>query len=394
VKVLFVVTSYPSVRAPHNGIFIREHARELMRRGVDVVVLAPRVFAEDPVHLDDDGIAVHRFGFWSEGKLLTEYQGIPAARMATYLLGGIRAGVSLVRSERPDVVHGHWVIPTGLIAVAASRIASGPPVLLTAHGSDVRVAVGGSAIAKGLARWTLDRAHRIVAVSDALAETLAGELGAGPARLEVVPMGVDTRLFAPSDRAAARAALGIAPEARLALYVGGLIPAKGVCDLIRAMPGVLPGDESVLMVLAGHGPLAAELGELAEQLGESRRVRLLGAVEHDRLPGWMNAADVLVLPSMSEGLPVCLMEAAAVGLPMIASDVGGSAEVVSLDPANALLDPGDVSALAHALSVGLARPSARRRESMLGKAPLFTLDGSVSRTVELYATLAGGAARC
>jgi glycosyltransferase involved in cell wall biosynthesis len=391
-KVLLVTTSYPSLRAPHNGVFIREHCLELKRRGFECFVLAPRVFREDPVDFDDEGIAVHRFPFWSEGRLLTEYAGIPVARMFTYLVSGVVAAARMARRIRPDVIHGHWAIPTGLIAVVANRLTVRRPVLITVHRKDIVVALSGSWIARMLARFALTRADRVIAVSRALRATLIGELGVDASRIDVVPMGVDTAAFAPGDMASTRRHLGIPHDARLALFVGGLIEVKGVRDLIEAMPLVRPDDPGVLLVLAGHGPLSDELRARVDVLGQSGRVRLLGAVPHEELPMWMNAADTLVLPSYSEGLPVCLMEAAAAGLPMVATAVDGSVDVLALDPVNIAVTPGDVEGLAAALSVALARPR-EPRASMLLSAPLFTMEGSVARIAGLYAALAGSDAR-
>jgi glycosyltransferase involved in cell wall biosynthesis len=391
-RVLVVTTSYPSRRAPHNGVFIREHCLALKRRGAEVTVLVPRVFREDPVDEDDGGIAVHRFPFWSGQRLLTEYASIPAVRMLTYLVSGVFAGARLARRTRSDVVHGHWAIPTGFIALMAARLSALRPVVVTAHRKDIEVARSGSRIARALAAYTLTRADRVVAVSGVLRDELVDGFGVECSRIEVVPMGVDTGLFAPSDREAARARLDIAPGMRLALFVGGLIPVKGVGDLIEAMGSVLPGDPDVLLTLAGAGPLEADLRAQAETLGQSARIRFLGPVPHDDLPVWMNAADVLVLPSYSEGLPVCLMEAAAVGLPMVATDVGGSAEVLRLDPRNTLVSPGSVGQLAVAVGAALAAPR-DTRASMLSEAPLFTLDGSVAMIESLYASAAGSPAR-
>lgn len=382
-RVLIVTTSYPSARAPHNGVFIREHCLELQRRGVEVSVLAPRVFEEDPVDLDDEGINVHRFWFWSEHKLLTEYETIPVVRVLTYLLGGTVACARLVRRTVPDVVHGHWVIPTGLIALIGSRLAGRPPVVVTAHRKDIVVALSGSRMARFLARFTFMRADQVIAVSHALRDTLVEELDIDVSRIDVVPMGVDADVFAPSDRAEARARLAIPQHTRLILFVGGLIPVKGVRELIEAMPSIEPSNPAVLLALAGHGPLAGELRSRAQALGQAQRVRLLGPVPHEELPVWMNAADVFVLPSRSEGLPVCLMESAAVGLPMVATDVGGSSEVLSLDERNVAIAPGDISGLAQAVSAVLDAPRGERR-SMLAPGSLLTLDGSMDHITRLY----------
>lgn len=383
-KVLVVTTSYPGRRTPHNGVFVRDQCRALRDDGLEVVVLAPRVFREDPALIDDDGIAVHRFPFWSGQRLLAEYGTVPVARMATYLASGALAGARLARSTRPDVVHGHWAIPAGPIAAAAARAGGGIPLVLTVHGSDIRIAEGGSSAARRLARRALASAQRVIAVSGALRAEVVGGFGVPPARVDVVPMGVDTRVFAPSDRTLARQRLGVRQDAALVLFVGALIPVKGVEDLVAAIPALRPGDRAVAVAIAGEGPLERTLRDAVRDSGQASRVSFLGAVPHERVVDWMNAADVLVLPSRSEGLPVCLMEAAAVGLPMVATDVGGSSEVVALDPDNLLVPPGDVPGLARALdsALGLSRPSIRR--PMVEPGSAYSLTGSAVRVEAIY----------
>lgn len=389
-RVLFITSSYPSSRAPYNGVFVRDHAKALLDKGVPVAVLAPRVFREDAVNADDSGVNVRRFRFWSAQKLLAEYTTIPVVRMLTYLLSGARAGVLSCRRWRPSVVHGQWVIPTGLIAVLVGKYLCRLPVVVTAHRLDVEIALSGSRPARILAGFTLLHADHVVAVSSALRDRLVGEFGLDVAKVDVIAMGVDTELFVPRSRRQAARDLDLPARARIVLFVGGLTEVKGVRDLVNALPGVLSEWPDAVLVLAGQGPLEENLRRQAAELGVDGAVMFVGSVNHEAVADWMNAADVLVLPSRSEGLPVCLMEAAAAGLPVVATDVGGSAQVVVLGEHSVLVAPGRVDEITAAVIRVLAVKQPDVREPDMTNDSAFSVTSVTRRLVEIYERLASG----
>ncbi|HWU86822.1 MAG TPA: glycosyltransferase, partial [Kofleriaceae bacterium] len=182
---------------------------------------------------------------------------------------------------RFDVVLGSWAYPDGFAAVIAARMLQ-VPCVVKLHGSDINV------IAKlpGPRRWTqwaLPRAERIVAVSRALADEVV-TLGVPRERVAIVMNGVDSDLFRPADRAAARAELGL-PPGPLALYVGNLKPEKGVLDLARAWAQVPRGTLAVV----GGGPAKAALEEAVAPHGD--RVRLAGPQPLATIPRWLAACD-------------------------------------------------------------------------------------------------------
>jgi len=149
------------------------------------------------------------------------------------------------------------------------------------------------------------------------------ELGAAPERVTVLRNGIDTAMFRPpEDRAAARAALGLAGKTLIS--VGGLIPRKGHDRTIAAL-ALLPGWS---LLIVGEGPERARLQARIDGLGLAGRARLLGPVPHAELPRYYGAADAMVLASSREGWANVLLEAMACGTPVVASDIPGNPEVV------------------------------------------------------------------
>jgi teichuronic acid biosynthesis glycosyltransferase TuaC len=243
----------------------------------------------------------------------------------------------------PSVLHAHYAYPCGLAAASTGR-GWGVPVVLTLHGSDVNVYPERSALLRRYFARAVQEANFVTAVSHALAdrtEELAGK------RPEVIPIGIDRRPYESlPDRAAARQMLGLPPEKKIVLFVGAIVEGKGVRILSEAVQRL--GRSDVLAVLVGDGPLRAEMSA-------SAAIRCVGAVPHDQIPLYMRSADVLALPSYSEGMPTVLVEAGAAELPVVATDVGGIGELLGKDR-GVLVPAGDAESLAAALESALADP--------------------------------------
>jgi glycosyltransferase involved in cell wall biosynthesis len=247
---------------------------------------------------------------------------------------GTRLALASAR-EQPDLFHGHFLLGP---ATAAVRLAAhyGVPSVITAHGTDVGF------LEDGLPASSVDRilsacaeATRILTVSSALAVRLAA-LGLDRERIEVLSMGVDEFLFLPRDRAVAREELGLELDARIILFVGRFVPEKGSAVLVDALSR-LGGDVSAYA--AGPTPI------------DIPPVRALGLLGPADLARWLAAADVMCLPSFAEGMPVSVMEALAVGTPVVATEVGGIPDQIQPMVNGILVSPGDSAALAAALKV-------------------------------------------
>jgi glycosyltransferase involved in cell wall biosynthesis len=256
-----------------------------------------------------------------------------------------------VKREKPEAIYATWAFPDGFAAVLLAKM-SGIRVVVKVHGTDVEV-LGSHLIRRVLAVWALNRASAVVSVSAYLRDMLV-DLGVQPKKLTVIYNGVDGEKFRALDRTACRVKLNLPITKKIILYIGNLKSDKGVVDLVKSFAIVAAGNSNVMLVYAGDGVARAEIERLNSPNGLGEPVRFLGKVSHDALPEWINAADVLCLPSHHEGVPNVLLEAASCGTPCVATTVGGIPEVVT--PASGLLvAPGDVAALARALIDALAR---------------------------------------
>lgn len=362
-RVLTLATLFPSGVEPTLGVFVERQTRALAARSdvaLEVVApvglppwplsrhphYAPR--ATLPLSEIRHGLTVHRprYRVWPAiGQAGT------ARRMADALLPLVRE----IRARFPfDVIDAEFFWPDG---PAAMRLAAalGVPFSVKARGGDIhmwgkRPGIAGEIVAAGRA------AAGMLAVSEALKRDMAA-LGLPADRIRVHHTGIDLEAFRPVDRAAARAALGVAGP--LIVAAGALIERKGH-DLILAALGRLP---EATLIIAGDGPERGRLERIARDRGVAGRVRFLGNRPHDELPGLLGAADVMVLPSRSEGLANVWVEALACGTPVVTSDVGGAREAIDRPEAGRLVarDPEAIAAAVRALLADPPDPGAVRQ---------------------------------
>jgi glycosyltransferase involved in cell wall biosynthesis len=262
-----------------------------------------------------------------------------------------RGLVALLRDRRIDVVHSHEFTMAVYGGVAAHSLSV--PHVITMHGGRYYAERWRRRAALG---WAAARSRALVGVSDATADDLRRTLPSVAGRVRVVPNGIP---FVAGNRAEARTRLGLADAQRLILAVGNLYPVKGHDVLLRAFAMIAndPAASEWSVAIAGRGEAEASLRLLAAELGIADRVRLLGL--RSDVPDLLAAADLFVLPSRSEGLPLALIEAMAASLPIVSTDVGGIAEVVARDVEARLVPPENPARMASALSNLIGDPNRR-----------------------------------
>lgn len=259
------------------------------------------------------------------------------------------AAHAAARTRRADVIYAHYLFPTGAIAAASGRLLSRPWVI-TAHGRDVRNLENPRL--RALTARAVQGAAAIIAVS----EYLAGELRASGLPLpplHVANMGVDLERFRPSDRGVARARLGLGPGP-LVLAVGGLTERKNPLRLLQAFHRLRITHPDAMLAFVGDGPLAGAIRAGATRYGIADGLLLPGALPNPLVADWMSASDVLALPSLVEPLGIVALEALASGRPVVATRVGGAAEVLGIG--GVTVDPLDPDAIAHGLARLLDAP--------------------------------------
>jgi glycosyltransferase involved in cell wall biosynthesis len=204
----------------------------------------------------------------------------------------------------------------------------------------------------------------VIAISRAAAAALVAR-GIDGARVVIVPSGVDTHSFRDLDRAAARRALGLDADAQVLAIVASLHGRKGHAVLLEALARLARHGAQPHCLAAGTGPEGQELQDLATRLGLGARMRWLGQLADVRPV--LAAADVVVMPSLAEGLGVAAIEAMAAGRPVVASAVGGLPELIADGEQGLLVPPGDPDALAGALGRCLADPALCARLAAAGR---------------------------
>jgi glycosyltransferase involved in cell wall biosynthesis len=354
-RVLTLATLFPNGARPTLGVFVERQTRALAALGnVEIEVVAP-------VGLPVWPLALHPHYSWARALPLDEIRnGLAVHRPRYRVWPGIgkagtartlaRALLPLLRDIRArfafDVIDAEFFWPDGPAAMALAR-ALGVPFSIKARGSDVhiwgaRAAVARQIVAAGKA------AGGLLAVSAALKRDMAA-LGLPEDRIRVHHTGIDLDRFRAVERAAAKAALGI--DGPLLIIVGHLTPRKGQ-DLALEALARIPG---ATLFLVGDGPDRARLEGIAKERQLASRARFLGLQPHDALPGLLAAADVMVLPTASEGLANVWVESLACGTPVVTSDVGGAREAIDRPEAGRLV-PRDPGAIAAAVGELLADP--------------------------------------
>ena len=181
-------------------------------------------------------------------------------------------------------------------------------------------------------------------------------------RIEVIPCGVDTNRFRPAENGGWRGQNGVAPPDRpLIVSVARHVPVKNLGLLLQSCALLRDRGTRFRCVMVGDGPLRSELEERRRRFGLAELVEFAGALEQSEVLTWWQRATVAVLTSENEGMPVCLMEAAACGVPAVATRVGGVPELVQDGVTGLLIHPGDADALTAALARLLENPQLAAR---------------------------------
>ena len=297
----------------------------------------------------------------------------------------------IIAAERPHVVHTH-TSKAGFVGRLAARLARVPAVIHQPHGHVFYGYWGPrkSAFFAALERCAACFCDRIVTLTDrGIEEHLARGIGRR-AQYVSVPSGVPVerlRAAAPS-RAAARAALRLEPGAFVVAGLGRLVRIKGFDLLVEALPALAAAVPAARLVLIGDGPERAGLEARAAALGVAGRLTVPGAVGD--VTRWLAAADVVAAPSRNEGMGRAIVEAMALGIPVVGAAVGGIPSVIADGECGRLVPPEDAGALARAL-VELGRDEALR--TTLGaagvrRAEAFSIAVADRRMREVYEALA------
>ena len=344
-RLLLLTARYPSRRRPTTGTFNRELVAGLREAGDDVRVVAPVAWTDllltSPTGTAEAGVS---YPVWWYPPRMAQ-----ASHHRWMQRTVLRAVARVTATWRPDLMLSYWTHPDGTVAIEAARRLQIPAALLVG-GSDIRVLTRTPA-RRTIILGTLRRADRVLAVGTVLRQHIV-DLGVPPEQVGVLHRGVDTSRFHPGDPRAARARLSLPLDRHVFVWVGRMVAVKGLDVLFDAWSRTHDHATRPLLLLIGDGEQRRSLQRRADPWNDA--VRFIGPVAHEDLPDWYRAADAVLLPSRSEGVPNVLLESLACGTPFIASDVGGVRELA--DRTCVVVPPDNVAALAAALVERLQQP--------------------------------------
>ncbi|MEM2373361.1 MAG: GT4 family glycosyltransferase PelF [Thermoproteota archaeon] len=333
-KILVLTDYFP----PHVGGGVEkvvfEISRRLVKMGVDITVLTLNTMMAKGFEILE-GIKVYRF----RPIILTE---TTKAQLAISPLLPLKI-LEVYKTEKPDIIHANnRFFFTTICSVILKKIV-GKPLVTTLHlgpmSLDMRILnFFINVYEKTVSKWIITNSDKIIAVSNAVMKH-ALSLGAPYKKIKVVPNGVDLKEFSPGEFRKA--------ERKKIIFIGRLFPNKGIQYLVEAAPIILARHPDVEFIIIGKGPMETELKKLIGRLNVEHAFRFLGIVPS--IPEIMRECDIFVRPSLTEGMPLTILEAMACGLPIIASKIPGTSEVVKDGETGILIKPGDVKQLSDAV---------------------------------------------
>ena len=385
-----LTTGFPRFEGDLFGNFVLELVKELRSKNVEVEVVAPHE-AGLPTTERMNGVSVRRFRYFLPALQCVAYGGGIPANIAASWLARIQVPFFLLAfvwsamraAKGADLVHCHWTA-TGWVAICANKLHR-LPLVLSVRGSDINVMT--NRFARRVNKHVYGVVDRVLAVSEDIAGVLKS-VGVASEKIEIVHNGVDSR-FKPRDKATSRSALDLPTDKFLALFVGLISPVKGVDRLVRAVR--LIDDDSLYCVLVGDGPSRVEMEKLAAKENIQASLHFVGRQSTETIPMWMNAADLLVLPSLSEGRPNVVLEAQACGTAVVATNVGGTPELIRHEETGLLVEKDDVPALAEGIARLMHDEELRERLSQEGRLQIqesgLTWSASAARVESIYQEL-------
>ncbi|MFS1517135.1 glycosyltransferase [Bacillus sp. SCS-151] len=295
-KVLVLSNMYPNDDGITFGIFVKNQVEALRKQGLIVDVIA----IDDPSNRKVNVII--KYCKWLLQALWT----------------------LLIKGRSYDVVHAHYVFPTGVIGLLFQQIHR-TPLIVTAHGGDIdRMAKKNPRIRK----WTqkiLQRANHVIAVGQGLYDEMHEQYGVEKDKLSIVNMGVNRKVFVPYEKRAVRQQLGLKEHERPLIFVGNIIREKGLIELIEAFTLLKKEHKDAVLYVIGQSRNENFMNELQQKVSELQTadIKFLGALTQQELAKWMSAGEVFVLPSHMEGFGLVAVEAMSCHTPVVGSDVGG-----------------------------------------------------------------------
>lgn len=376
-KVLVLTTTFPRWKDDSTPAFIYELSRRMKNEYIDIIVLAPHYDGAKKFEIIDN-MKVYRFPYFYpykyqmlayDGGILSNIKRSHLAKIQIPLLflSELYYAFKIIRKERIDMIHSHWIIPSGLIG-GIFRYILKIPHITTAHAGDV-FTMRNSKIFDNIGSYVFKNSDNITANSNFTKDVIINMDNKIENKIEIIPMGVDIIRFNP-------ARISNLKETFMADYIilsiGRLVEKKGIKYLIIAMKDIIKIFPGAKLIIGGSGPDRKILEKLVRDLGLQDNVIFVGYISNDDIPKYYASSDIFVLPSVetkggdTEGLGVVLLEAMASRTCVIGSNIGGITDIIINNETGFLTKPENSKDIAEKIIMLLSNKKLRQIVSEKG----------------------------
>lgn len=394
-RVLEVCQEFPNRYYPQLGTFIKQSIDSIADQGVSVTVISPKAFVlpfsafpyhnfsklPRTEHAEKYALHYPRYIYAIPKKYLYPVTGISYTHFVS------RYAMKNIKPE-PDLIHAHFSYPDGYGMMGLAKKWKVPLVISALGTIERKVAYEGSYTSRQIIE-AMNFADKVLSVSEDLKVHIVN-LGIDKSKVHVVPNGVDTEIFKPAGKEYARNVLNLPQEKNIVLFIGALRKIKGVDYLIEAAKSFLDPNTDLYMVGRDDG-LRKSLEKRVEELKIADSVKFTGPVNHEDVPLWISASDMLVLPSLSEGRPNVVLEALSCEVPVVATDVGGIPELMIEGETGYLTPAKNPEKLSEKINRLLEDESKRKKMGKFGRKSIIqrglTWEAHAKKTVDIYSEL-------
>ena len=390
-----VCQEFPNRYYPQLGTFIKQSIDSIAKQKINVTVVSPK-----PVVIPFSAFPYHNFSKLPQIEHTEKYDlhyprylyVVP--KKYFYPLTGISYAHFVSRyaikniKPKPDLLHAHFSYPDGFGMIGLAKKWKVPFVISALGTLERKIAYEGSYTSRQIFE-AMNCADKVLSVSEDLKIHIVN-LGISEDKVSVVPNGVDMEKFKPAGKEYARNMLNLPQDKKIVLFVGALKKIKGVDYLIEAAKSFLDSNISLYMVGRDDG-MKKSLEKRAHELKIGNYIKFTGPLNHEDIPLWFSASDILVLPSLSEGRPNVVLEAFACEVPVVATNVGGIPELMINGETGYLVPAENPTELSEKVNKLLGDRDLRIKMGKFGRRTIIqrglTWETHAKRTIKIYSKL-------
>ncbi len=332
-KILVTTATFPSfLKDDSTPPFVYELSKRLAEKNDFKIIISTPYIKNSRECEERDNLKIYRYKYCftalRDGAILPNIKKnkLLIFQIPFFILFSFLNLIKLVRKEKIDIIHAHWIIPQGFLAVLYKKVfrKKDLKIICTVHGGDI-FSLKGWLMTK-IKKWTLNNVNEIMVVSNEIKKELK-RIKVKNKNIQIAPMGVDENIFSPNkyDENIKKKYNIIRP---FLLFVGRLVEKKGVKYAISAMPLILKKYPDAKFVIVGEGPLKRDLEKQAEELNLKNYIIFAGGIPNRELPKYYAVADLFLCPSDSEGFGLIFVEALLCKCCVIASDLKAISEII------------------------------------------------------------------